>query len=68
MVVTSGRNGAIVLGKATRTGDKLQWTTLEDIKPGEPAGDSPLILDKGSLKLESLQSASPELLDACKNR
>ena len=68
LVVTSGRNGAIVLGKATRKGDTLHWTTLEEIKAGEPKGDSPLILDKGTLKLDTPQAASPELLDACKIR
>jgi hypothetical protein len=68
LVVTSGRNGAIVLGKATRKGDTLHWTTLEEIKAGEPERDSPLILDKGTLKLDTPRAASLELLDACKIR
>lgn len=68
LIVTSGRNGAIVMGKATRKGSTLHWTTLEEIKAGESEGDSPLILDKGTLKLETPQAASPELLDACKSR
>ena len=66
LVVTSGRNGAIVMGKATRRGNTLHWTTLEDIKPGEPEGDSPLILGKGTLELDKTQSASQELVDACR--
>jgi hypothetical protein len=49
LVVTSGRNGAIVLGRAKLVGGNLQWETTEDIKGGEPEGDSPLILGKGTL-------------------
>ena len=49
LVVTSGRNGAIVMGKAIKKGDSLYWTTITEIKPGEPEGDSPLILGKGVL-------------------
>ena len=49
LVVTSGRNGAIVMGKATVKGNSLYWQTLEEIKQGEPEGDSPLILGKGRL-------------------
>lgn len=52
LVVTSGRNGAIVLGRAARIGNKLQWTTLDEIKPGEPAGDPALILGNGLLLRE----------------
>lgn len=49
LVVTSGRNGGMVLGKATRPGNRLHWTTVDEIKPGEPEGDSPLILGQGVL-------------------
>jgi hypothetical protein len=52
LVITSGRNGGIVLGKATLVGDRLRWETLQEIKPGEPEGDSPLILGKGTLRRE----------------
>lgn len=52
LIVTSGRNGAVVRGRATLKGRLLHWVTLEELKPGEPEGDSPLILDKGTLKLE----------------
>ena len=52
LAVTSGRNGAIVLGKATRRGSKLHWVTLEELSAGEPEGDSPLILGKGVLSKE----------------
>jgi len=68
LVVTSGRNGAIVMGKATRKGDAINWVTLEDIKSGEPEGDSPLILGEGTLKLDKSQSISQELINACKNQ
>lgn len=50
LVVTSGRNGAVVKGVATLRNDTLYWETKEEIKAGEPEGDSPLILDKGLLR------------------
>jgi len=49
LVVTSGRNGAIVMGKATRSQDRLRWVTLQEVKPSETPGDSPLILGSGTL-------------------
>jgi hypothetical protein len=49
LVVTSGRNGAMVLGKATLKGSTLHWQTLQELKPGDPEGDSPLILGNGVL-------------------
>lgn len=49
LVVTSGRNGAIVLGTATIRDGALYWETLEQISEGEPETDSPLILGKGTL-------------------
>lgn len=49
LVITSGRNGAIVLGSAKLNRGVLVWQSTEEILAGEPAGDSPLILDKGSL-------------------
>jgi hypothetical protein len=53
LVVTSGRNGGMVLGKALRRGKQLQWTTVDELYSGEPKGDSPLILGKGTLLLDS---------------
>ncbi len=52
LAVTSGRNGAMVLGRATRRGSRLHWVTLEELKPGDTQGDSPLILGEGVLSLE----------------
>jgi len=49
LVVTSGRNGAIVLGSAKLSQGNLQWRTVEEIKSGEPEDDSPLILRSGTL-------------------
>ena len=49
LVVTSGRNGAIVLGRATLKGGALVWETLEEIASGYPPSDSPLILVQGTL-------------------
>ena len=49
LLVTSGRNGATVKGVATLRNNVLFWETKEEVKEGEPAGDSPLILGKGSL-------------------
>ncbi len=48
LTVRSGRNGAIVLGKATRSGTYLDWQILDTIQAGE-SGDSPLILHKARL-------------------
>ena len=49
LVVTSGRNGAVVKGYAALKGEALYWETTEEVKAGEPPGDSPLILRKGLL-------------------
>jgi len=49
LIVTSGRNGAVVRGVAERRGSNLLWRALEEVKPGEPEGDSPLILGSGVL-------------------
>lgn len=48
--VTSGRNGQIVRGRATREGANLRWKVLEELKVGEPEGDSGLILNQGVLR------------------
>lgn len=53
LVVTSARNGQIVLGSATVRAGALHWEVTEEIKPGEPDGDSGLILHKGVLQKES---------------
>ena len=50
LTVTSGRNGQVVRGRATRTGNFLRWKVTEQIKPGEPEGDSGLILWQGTLE------------------
>lgn len=63
LAVTSGRNNAIVLGKATLAGNILRWETLEYLTPGEPEGDA-LIYGKGLLKhIDS--SVSSKLQSAC---
>ena len=49
LVVTSGRNGAVVKGIATLRNENLYWETTEEVKAGEPEGDSPLIFGKGLL-------------------
>ena len=49
LVVTSGRNGAIAMGTAKLRQGKLQWRQIEEIKAGNPEGDSPLILGRGLL-------------------
>lgn len=56
LVVTSGRNGGMVLGKATRQGNQLHWKTVEELKAGEVEGDSPLILEKGTLLRDNRQT------------
>jgi hypothetical protein len=52
LTVISGRNGAIAIGKAMRKANILSWQYLDEIKPGEPEGDSPLILQTTTLRLE----------------
>lgn len=49
LVVTSGRNGAVVFGIATVRDGSLHWEVLDEIYAGEPADDSPLIMWKGIL-------------------
>jgi len=52
LTVTSARNGQIVLGSAKVRGDSLHWQVSEEIKAGEPEGDSGLILQSGVLHRE----------------
>lgn len=47
LVVTSARNGAVVMGTGRLHGGELHWQTLDEIRRGEPAGDSPLIMGRG---------------------
>jgi hypothetical protein len=49
LIVTSERNGDIVMGTASLYGNRLFWKTNEIIKQSEPEGDSPLILNEGLL-------------------
>jgi hypothetical protein len=49
LVVTSGRNGEMALGIATLEGENLRWQVKRRLQPGEPEGDSGLILAKGLL-------------------
>jgi hypothetical protein len=61
LIVTSGRNGAVVFGVATIVGGRLKWDVLDEIKSGEPEGDSPLILQHGMLSREaSSRSLNPK--------
>jgi len=52
LAVTSGRNGQIVLGSAKVHAGSLHWKVSEEIKAGEPEGDSGLILQSGVLRRE----------------
>lgn len=52
LTVISGRNGAVAIGKARRKGNVLHWEYIDEVKPGEPEGDSPLILRTSTLRLE----------------
>jgi len=47
LVVTSGRNGDIVIGKAKRSGNALEWETSGIVKSS--GDDEALILQKGIL-------------------
>jgi hypothetical protein len=48
LTVTSGRNGAVFKGNASRVGRQLRWVVHTEIKPGEPEGDA-LVLHRGTL-------------------
>jgi hypothetical protein len=52
LAVTSGRNGQVVLGSAQVRAGSLHWQVSEEIKAGEPEGDSGLILQSGVLHRE----------------
>jgi hypothetical protein len=45
LVVTSGRNGAVAKGTAKLERGALRWKMVEEIKPGEPQGDSLIFWD-----------------------
>jgi hypothetical protein len=49
LVVTSGRNGEIVMGTAQLHKNRLFWKTEEILRHAEPEGDSPLMLNAGVL-------------------
>ncbi|RZL92347.1 MAG: hypothetical protein EOP76_11770 [Variovorax sp.] len=49
LVVTSGRNGAIVMGTAKLSKGKLQLRQVDEIRAGDSEMDPPLILGCGSL-------------------
>lgn len=53
LIVTSGRYGAIVKGRAELKKGHLYWVILKELKSGEPKGDLPLILNKGVLNFEN---------------
>lgn len=50
LTVTSGRNGEVVRGRATIAGNSLRWNVTEQLTPGNPEGDSGLILSRGTLE------------------
>ncbi|MFZ2724624.1 MAG: hypothetical protein WAX77_00045 [Methylococcaceae bacterium] len=52
LFVTSGRNGAVVEGKAVIKNNFLYWQVSKEIKPSNIEGDSALILYKGILNRE----------------
>ena len=52
LTVTSARSGQIVLGSAKVRAGSLHWQVSEEIKAGEPEGDSGLILQSGVLRKE----------------
>ncbi len=52
LVVTSSRNGAMVLGTATLRNGRLDWRYREEVRPSDQEGDSPLILKSAVLARE----------------
>jgi hypothetical protein len=60
LVVTSGRNSEMALGVATLEGEYLRWQVKRELRPGEPEGDSGLILAKGQLlRVKTAAQAQP---------
>lgn len=51
LVITSGRNNAVVKGKATLKNGKLYWHVLKELSPGDPPNDG-LILGDAILEIE----------------
>ncbi|HSI43982.1 MAG TPA: hypothetical protein VK949_06525 [Methylotenera sp.] len=51
LVITSGRNNAVVKGKATLKDGKLYWHVLKELSPGDPPNDG-LILGDSVLEIE----------------
>jgi hypothetical protein len=49
LVVASGRNSAVAMGTAKLANGELRWRLVEEISPGSPEGDSPLILGSATL-------------------
>lgn len=49
LVVTSARNGAVVMGVAQVRNGRLHWQVRDEIRASEQEGDSPLILHSGML-------------------
>lgn len=62
LLVTSGRNGAVVKGVATIESGMLHWVMTDQVKAGDPAGDSPLILAEGVLTADE-KSRHPTLCE-----
>lgn len=57
LVITSGRNNAVVKGKAILKNGKLYWHILEELSEGEPPNDG-LILGDAVLEIE-VQTPNP---------
>ncbi len=59
LVVTSSRTGDMAMGKAVRKGNGLQWNVVHTFQNCDTCGgDSPLILNKGLLRLTSASAPS----------
>jgi hypothetical protein len=66
LVITSGRNGGVVLIRTQLSGSNLKWETVEQVSEGSPPGDA-LIFGSGILRRENTASLSSELKAECWN-
>jgi hypothetical protein len=58
LIVTSCRNGAVVLGTATIRNGALHWMYREEVQQTDSEGDSPLILNTAVLSREKDRGSS----------
>jgi uncharacterized protein len=64
VVITSGRNDAVLKVRAAVDGDTLNWEVIEEVKHGME-DESALVLEKGKLKRETENAGFRTAFSAC---